>query len=367
MKQNCVGTSHALIIKMKNKFLLIGLLLLLCKVASAQKKSEQQLIASYFAALQVQDFEAITSLYVSTDSLCEWVIHHTDKGSPSYYKMLALKNNEHEKANFDSTIKQEILGNLDSFYKKTKRLDIHWDKTVFVRYELEAIHLGHGLLIEKVTPSRYLGYLYFKDDDTRKSYVFTVHNLFQVNGNWYGGELGNIFEGQSKEDYEKAYQAEQKWLRDVAAGRIVEDSNQLQQTETSNDEHYQTLQRKEIAERRFYKGKFDNEINAQLYVRYIKGPCPDGVCGWDALFKFGDEDDYILMTVSKTSEGKWIFSEDLGSMELQLLNGVYTGEWAASDSKAEYDVVLKETNLSSKKAKLFDNAMDAPIREEEKQ
>jgi hypothetical protein len=96
----------------------------------------------------------------------------------------------------------------------------------------------------------------------------------------------------------------------------------------------------------------------QLYVRYIKGPCAGGVCSWEALFKFGDQDEWVPMTIAKNKEGNWIFTEELGGMELKLDGSVYTGTWAAGDTKTEYEVYFKESSLSSKKANALDKAMN---------
>lgn len=340
---------------MKHYLFLLGALLLLTLPSKAQKKSEQQLIAAMFKALQMQNDSVFATLFANTDSLCDWVMKNTEVNSASYQKMYFTKHNEATKNANNTLIQQAIQENLDSFLEKSKLLDVHWNKTVFIRYELDKIRTGRGLMIEKIASNRFLGYLYFRDEDTRKHFVFTVYDIFQVHDYWYGGELVNIYEGQNKEDYEKAYRKE---LRLLLAKRDDTTSTSENNNGSKNTDNRPANTVKEVVGRKFYKGKFDNEISVQLYVRYIKGPCDGGVCSWEAIFKFGDEDEYVYMDVSKTDEGSWLFTEDLGGMELTLRDGVYTGNWAASDSKAEYDVNLKEVNLSSKKAKQFDEAIE---------
>lgn len=323
----------------------------------AQQASENALVAQLFRALQMQDVEAYEKLYASTDSLSSWILQFADVNSESYRKMYFVKNNEVEKANYDTLIRKQIDANFDAFAKKAKTLGVHWDETVFVRYELEKIRRGRGLMIEKVAPLRFLGYVFFKDNFTRKMYAFTTYDIIQVNGKWYGGELVDIFRASNKEEYHAAYEKEQKRLKDIRNGVVTVKKDDADST--GNDEEDDRPSRmKEVVDRKYYKGKFDNEIEVQLYVRYIKGPCPGGVCSWEALFKFGDQEEWVPMSIVKNPEGKWLFTEDLGGMELTLEGGVYKGTWAAGDTKSEYDVKFKESDLSTKKANALDRALD---------
>lgn len=323
----------------------------------AQQANEAMLVAKLFKALQYSDGDAYAKLYANTDSLCSWILQYADVNSESYKKMYFVKNNATAREDYDTIIRTEIDKNLDTFLKKSKTLGVHWDETVFVRYELEKIRRGRGLMIEKIAPLRFLGYIFFKDNFTRKMYGFTVYDIMQVNGKWYGGELVNIFAAENKEQYRKAYDKEKKLLEDIENGIVTVQKDMRDSTDTDKEDD-RPSNMKEIVDRKFYKGTFDNEIEVQLYVRYIKGPCPDGICSWDALFKFGDQDEWVSMSVTR-NESKWLFTEDLGGMDLKLENGIYTGTWAAGDTKTEYDVRLKETNLSAKKANALDKAMDA--------
>lgn len=323
-----------------------------------QQKTEAALVAKLFRALQQQDVESYASLYATSDSLSSWILQYADVNSESYKKMYFVKNNMAAKEDYDTLIRREIFANLDTFLDKAKALGIHWNETVFARYELDKIRRGRGLMIEKVAPLRFLGYVFFRDLATRKMYGFTVYDIFRVNDQWYGGELVNIFPAENKEQYKKAFLKEQKWLRDVANGLVKADTD-TGDTDDGHDEDDRPSSKKEIVDKKFYKGKFDNEIEVHLYVRSIKGPCPGGVCSWDALFKFGDQDEWVPMSVSKNEGGNWLFTEEMGGMELKLEGSVYQGTWAAGDTKAEYDVKLKETNLSAKKANALDEAMNA--------
>jgi hypothetical protein len=111
-----------------------------------------------------------------------------------------------------------------------------------------------------------------------------------------------------------------------------------------------------VAERKYYNGFFDNEIAVQLYVRSMKGGCPSGICSWEAIYKFGDQDDYILLEVTRSPDGKWQMSEvpPNAVMDLELKNNVFTGTWIAGENQTGYDVKLPETPASAKKIQRLD-------------
>src|SRR5690606_15759522 len=120
----------------------------------AQQKTEAELVAKLFRALQMQDFEAYASLYATSDSLSSWILQYADVHSESYKKMAFVKNNIAAKEDYDTLIRREIDANLDTFLDKAKKWGIHWNETVFARYELEKIRRGRGLMIEKVASLR---------------------------------------------------------------------------------------------------------------------------------------------------------------------------------------------------------------------
>lgn len=345
------------IYRMKWKQLVIVLCFILFSSNSfAQQGSEGALVAKLFNALQRQHFETYEQLYASSDSLCAWVLQYADVNSESYRKMYSLRNNVTAKENYDTLIRREVYDNFDAFLKQAKMLGVHWKETVFVRYELEKMRRGSGLLVEKITPLRFLGYVFFKDKATRKMYGFTVYDLMQVNEKWYGGVLGAIYPAENKEQFRKALAKEKQRLRDIENGIVRKDSTDAH---GEAGEDTRAANQKEILDRKLYKGSFDNEIEVQLYLRSIKGACPGGVCTWDALFKFGDQEEWVPMSVTRSADGAWLFTEEIGGMELKLEGGDYHGTWAAGDTKAEYDVLLKEVNLSAKKAENLDAAMAA--------
>ena len=67
------------------------------------------------------------------------------------------------------------------------------------------------------------------------------------------------------------------------------------------------------------------------------------------------------MKVSRTSEGKWVFSEIPvnGTMELELNEGIYTGAWTAVDDQTGYEVELIEKKpITNKPLMELDDIID---------
>jgi hypothetical protein len=73
------------------------------------------------------------------------------------------------------------------------------------------------------------------------------------------------------------------------------------------------------------------------------------VTNWDALYKFGDLQEYVKMEVSKTKEGLWVFEEPVATLELELNGKVYTGEWINGATQTGYDAELAQKELSQEK------------------
>lgn len=327
--------------------------------SSAQVDNEARLVSKLFTSLQYNDGKAFNDLFAGVDSLAYWILQHADKNSVSYRKMYAVAQSDYYKMQYDSAIHEEAYKNFNAFLDKAGKLNIHWGETIFMRYELDKMRRGRGLITEEVAQLRFLGYIFFKDQLTQKVYCFTVSDIMQVNGNWYGGALVNIFEANTKEKYEEALRAERKRQRLIALGLLPESDSTQTTDAIDGDEHEKPSSFKEVMERRYYKGTFDNEISVILYVRYIKGPCKEGVCSWEALFKFGDQDDYVKMVVSRTADGKWQFNEELGGMDLTLDGDTYTGMYSSSSDKTGYEVYLKQIPVSPKRLQALDEILES--------
>jgi hypothetical protein len=334
-------------------------LLLFSASSSAQVPTEAALIENLVFALQNKDSHTYADLFPSIDSMSTWILKRADKNSEAYQRMIYLKENYFARLDFDSSVYAEADKGFKDFLKKTRQFDIRWNETVLVKYELETIRRGRGLLSEKIVPNRFLGYVQIKDMHSRRTFTFTIYDLLQVNGLWYGGELVNIFEASSKDEYEQKL-AEAKKKEMLALAGIVDTTatDSTKKLGVLDEADNKSSMLKEVVDRKYYKGKFDGEIPVMLYVRYIKGGCPEGVCSWEALFKFGDEDEYVKMEVTRNEKGVWQFSEDQGGMELMLKDKVFTGTYASNGDQTEYDVKLTETPASDKKIQMLDEIFE---------
>ena len=330
--------------------------LVACSVR-AQVKTEADVVETVIRSLQNKDSWAYIDLFPGIDSMSSWILKYADKSSEPYKRMLYMQDNYYAKLDFDSSIHDEANKQFEYFQKKGTALGIHWDQIVFVRYELEKIRRGRDLISEKIAPLRFLGYVFFKDMLTRKTYALTIFDMMQVNDMWYGGELANVFEASTKDEFEHALAEERKKERMRAQGIIdTTESNKPITFDEVDDDKPSSM--KEVMDRKFYKGEFDDEISVQLYVRHIKGNCPDIICSWEALFKFGDQDEFVKMSVSRTPDGKWLFTEELGGMELELKGNMYIGSYASSSDKTEYEVKLVETPIPLKKVQALDEMLE---------
>jgi len=118
--------------------------------------------------------------------------------------------------------------------------------------------------------------------------------------------------------------------------------------------------RKEVIDRKFYAGKFDDEIPVQLYVRYMRDVRTGKLFSYDGLYKFGDQKDFVKLDINLDAQGKWTMDDDppVGSLELVLKGKVYTGSWSNVENGSGYDVLLKQTDIPEKKVEQLDNILD---------
>src|SRR5690606_27963004 len=149
---------------------------------------------------------------------------------------------------YDTIIRRTIRANLDTFLDKAAMLGVHWEETVFMKYELEKIRYGSGLMIEKIAPLRFLGFIFFRDNYTRRQYAFTVYNIIQVNGLWYGAELVNIFPATTKEEYYAARKKERKRILNGERITAAKDTTDEDDEDASVDADTRAANMKEIAD-----------------------------------------------------------------------------------------------------------------------
>ena len=117
-----------------------------------------------------------------------------------------------------------------------------------------------------------------------------------------------------------------------------------------------------IVARKYYEGTLDGFIPIELYIRYIKDTCAEDVCRYEALYKFGDNEDFISLRVSK-KEKEWTFKEDKYNAFMQLTLGKikYTGIWNDPAEHIKYKAVLTELEELPEETKDLDADLDQAI------
>ncbi|MBA3828672.1 MAG: hypothetical protein H0X33_07030 [Taibaiella sp.] len=346
-------------------------------------RSEAELIARTLNCLQYADTFTYDALFPTTDTVWKQIVEYRATDQQQSEKIGYIRMHPEKVRQFDPFYNPLINKSFAYVEKKGSDSGIHWHDILLMRYELQKIKLTRDMVgYELVVPIRYKGFVFIKDMISRKDYVFAMNEVQMMNNFWYGGQVINIFEARSVDEYLAKDFAEMRLRKRMQELGITDEiaatdslGNKVKQNEDEDEDESKKPQ-KEVADRKYYVGKFDNEIPVKLYIRYLKGNCPGGVCSWQAIYKFGDQDDYIKLDVEKKADSTWEFTEDppIGGMDLKLKGKIYTGNWMGADNETGYDVRLTESDASPAKVKALDNiienhlwAKDAPDKEKAKE
>lgn len=324
--------------------------------ASAQSKSESDHIHRIIVSLQQTDSNAYADLFPAADTMTAITLRKAPSGSVEYEKAKLMRENPFFLVNQDTLIDKQAYEVFNSFIGMAKKTNIHWHDCILLRYELEALGKTRDAVLEAIAPERFVGFIFIEDIRTHKHYGFTVSDIMKIDGNWYGGELNNLYEAEHKDELKFQIGETLKRLQ-----KGIPDTTEIQKTAGSgNNDEEPGETKKQVLERKLYTGMLDDEIPVTLYIRSFKGDCPEAACSWDALFKFGDQDEYTKPEVSRNEQGKWVFTEEESGavMELTLKGGVFTGIFSATIDKVDYEAKLKETPLSSKKLEYLETIID---------
>lgn len=372
---------------MRKTLLYTLLLVLLCSSADAipllkkkKKKydgpprSEAELIGRVLNCLMYSDTITYTTLCPEFDTVWKQILEYRAPDDESAQKISYIRQHPERVQQFDPYYNPLITKSFYYVETKGEQEGIHWHDIALERYELQKIRLTKDLVgYDLIAPVRYKGFVMIKDMISRKSYVFAINEIQVIDNYWYGGQAVNIFEAASFDEYIAKEFAEMRrkqkmkefGIQDTTA---VAQNEEGKSTKTDDDDDDEEGPRKQVADRKYYVGKFDNEISVKLYVRYLKGDCPGGACSWEAIYKFGDQDEYIKLEVEKKPDGTWEFDEDppIGGMDLVLKDKNYTGNWMSSDNTVGYDVKLTEAPLSGDKALELDKIIENGLWAKEK-
>lgn len=333
------------------------------------RTSKEELhIGKLIKALKLPDSTSYAQMFPSFDTMWMYVQQYRDTSVAEERKLANIRLKPQLLYRYDPQYNPEIYQDFETLIKKGNDSNIHWQDIILERYELVKMRLTRDIVgIEKIFPVRFQGFIFFKDRLTRKEYAMTINDMVLFKDKWYGGHFLNVLQARTMEEYEDALIAEKKRLRQIlldsinGVTRVDSNDDGLHESMFDDEDERKGPKLKEIVDRKLYLGWFDEDIKVKLYIRSLKGACPGAVCGWDAIFKFGDQDEWTLMKVSRTPEGKWVLSERPvnGTMELELKEDTYTGTWTAVDDQTGYEVELTEKKaVANKRLMEMDDIID---------
>jgi len=337
--------------------------------------------------LEYKDTASYFNLFPPFDTLWRMVMHNPNHSPEAINELNQLKEHPESLLEFDPYYNRGIIARFCRVLQKGEDSGIHWNSIVMQRYELDRETNTSKTLVgyDLVAPERFKGYIFVRDLLGRLTFCITVTEIQKIEGYFFGGQVLNILEASTIDQYLNKEQAERKYFLDLAENHkedsLREDSvkNGLVDTATLKTDTIATVKkvdllsipppppdddkqknRKEVIDRKYYEGKFDEQIPVKLFVRYMRSPKTGEEVVYDGLYKFGDQVDYVKLNISRKGGGEWIMEDDppVGVLELELKDKVYTGSWTNVQSQDGYDAVLKQTDVSQRKLEQMDKMLE---------
>lgn len=338
-------------------FMLLGMSVL---HAAAQAPTEADLVRRIVASFVRADSMSYAAVFPSADSLVAISLRLAGSETEQYREARALQSDPLRKEQQDSLIRRNAYVLHNFIYARGLGLGIHWSDVLMNRYELQALPQSTDPGIQAISPERFVGYVFLEDMQTRRFYTIALSDIRKMGGKWYGGEANYIFEARDRDEFHVKLKADKKRiLKGLADSALITHRSPSDSTDENAEPDDK---RKQIVDRKYYSGWLDDDIPIKLYIRYIKGDCPGGVCSYDAMIRFEDES-FVMYEASRNKEGKWTFIEESsgGVLELELKGTDFSGSFYASADRVDYDAKLKEKNLTKKKLELLDAIMDEDL------
>jgi hypothetical protein len=352
-------------------------------------RTEVGLMNNVIGCLKYSDTLGYYNLFPPFDTLWMLVMHNPDRSPETIKAINNLKEHPQSLLEFDPNYNHRIIARFCDVITKGRDSGINWDQIVMQRYELnkEVISTKSLAGYDKIAPERFQGYIFVRDLLGRHTFCISITEIQKINGFFFGGQVLNILEASSPDEFRRREAEEQKYFEWLALHPIDEEAlrdslrndsikNGLIDTAISaNDttgrkkhnflninaqEDEKTQTRKEVIDRKYYEGTFDEEIPVKVYIRYMRDVKGNKVT-YDGLYKFGDQEDYVKISITRNAEGKWIIDDEtpLGSMELELKNKTYTGSWTNVENQTGYDVVLNQKDVAPKIIEQLDRVLES--------
>jgi hypothetical protein len=347
-------------------------------------RTEVGLMNNVLGCLSNKDSVGYFNLFIPFDTLWQMVLHNADRSPEATRQLANLREHPQSLLEFDPAFNPNIMARFKDILQKGEDSGIHWKEITLQRYELEKQTIvSHTLAgYNLVSPDRYKGYVFVRDMLGRITFCISMTEIQRINGFYFGGQVLNILEAASVDQFIAKQQAEKSyyiWLDQKLKNDALHDDsvkNGLIDTvglaavavvqkpigllDDAPDEDTMK-KRKEIVDRRFYVGKFDDEIPVKMYVRYMKDLRTSKITAYDGLYKFGDQVNYVKLNIVKGADGVWTIDDDppVGTMELELKYKVYTGSWTNNENQTGYDVTMTQTDIPSDKLQQLDKMLES--------
>ena len=331
-----------------------------------EPKTEVELMNSIVSCLQRKDTTGYYYLFPPFDTLWRMVISNSDHTPEAEKQLDNLKKHPQALIDFDPFYNHHIMSRFTDVLQKGEDSGIHWNGVVVERYEFQNEPVTRDLAgYEKISPDSMKCFLFLKDLAGRQTFCITISEIQKIQGFYFGGQVINILEASTIDQYLAKEEKERRYLEWLAKHPIIDTPKidsasklNLDSLSAAADDDNSKV-RKEVVERKYYEGKFDNEIPVSLYVRYMKDLHTGKVAFYDGLYKFGDQKNYVRLDIT-LADGKWLMEDDppVGTLELVLKDRIYTGSWLNNDNATGYDVLLKQADLPERKMEQLEKILE---------
>jgi hypothetical protein len=373
------------------KYFLFFLLLLVTLHAFGGKRrhrgeprTEVGLMNNLIGCLSNKDTFNYYYLFPPFDTLWAFVMHNPDHSPEATRQLNNLKEHPRSLLQFDPMYNPGIMSRFLNVLNKGEDSGIHWNSIVMQRYELSREVPSRDLIgYSLIAPERFKGYMFVRDMLGRHTFCISVTEIQKIRGYFFGGQVLNILEASGVDQFIKKEQEEKEyfeWLAknkitdsahaDSIANGLIDTAGKVADTVGKGKKNFLSVGsateedtfkvRREIVDRRYYEGKFDEEIPVKLFIRYMKDLRTGLVSGYDGLYKFGDQVNYVKLHITRDKDGKWLMEDDppIGTLELELKNKIYTGSWTNNENQTGYDVELIQTDVPERKIEQLDNILE---------
>ncbi len=325
--------------------------------------------------LQTNDTAGYYDLFPPFDTLWSMVVRNPDNSPEAQKELNNLKERPQVLVEFDPLYNRDIVGGFCRVLSKGEDSGVQWRSTVMARYELRRQDPTRNLIgYDHIAPERFQGYLFVSDAFNRVIFCITVSEVQKIKGQFFGGQLHNILEAKTVDEFHRKEQKERDYFAWLATqpDTVAADTAGVAKTDTTggdstavnplvlakDEPEEDDDTRREVVDRRYYEGMLDNEIPIKFYIRYMR-TMPGRPQQYDGLYKLGENKRYLKLEITRTAEGKWMIEDEgsTGFMELKLVGKTYTGAWTNADENG-FDVVLTQTGTPPGKIETFDRILD---------